>query len=160
MTRDELLALDDAALVRQCRVERHRASGPGGQHRNKVETAVRLTLLGHPDIAASGAECRSQKANLALALTRLRLETALALRSASAGPWKGDTKMNPANPRFPRLVAAVLDALAVENYELGGAALRLGFSVGQLRRLLAREPRISEAVNRERALRGLSMLRT
>ena len=37
----DYLALDDAALVAQCDVKIHRASGPGGQHRNKVSTAVR-----------------------------------------------------------------------------------------------------------------------
>ena len=35
--------LDDDDLLAQCRVETMRGSGPGGQHRNKVESAVRLT---------------------------------------------------------------------------------------------------------------------
>ena len=39
---EAFLRLDDHALSKQCRVERYRASGPGGQRRNKRETAVRL----------------------------------------------------------------------------------------------------------------------
>ena len=32
----------DAELLAECRVEARRDSGPGGQHRNKVESAIRL----------------------------------------------------------------------------------------------------------------------
>ncbi|MYJ01125.1 MAG: peptide chain release factor-like protein, partial [Chloroflexi bacterium] len=37
------LALPDEELLAQCRFERFRVSGPGGQHRNKTDSAVRLT---------------------------------------------------------------------------------------------------------------------
>jgi protein subunit release factor B len=41
-TRNAWLRASDAELLHQCREERYKSSGPGGQHRNKVETAVRL----------------------------------------------------------------------------------------------------------------------
>ena len=63
--------LDDDQLLGQCRVEFRRASGPGGQHRNKVESAVRLTHL-PSGIVAGASERRSQHDNRALALARLR----------------------------------------------------------------------------------------
>lgn len=160
MTRDELLALSNDELLRQCRVERHRASGPGGQHRNKVETAIRLTLLAHPGIVASGAECRSQKANRDVALARLRHTIAMNLRSEPVGPWTGDTKLNPSNPRYPVLIAALLDAMQAADYDLGAAAELLTLSVGQLRRLLGRDAHLFEHINRERQSRGMSPLRT
>ncbi|MCY2992774.1 MAG: peptide chain release factor-like protein [Planctomycetota bacterium] len=37
------LAIDQ--LLRECQIVRTRRSGPGGQHRNKVETAVVITHL-------------------------------------------------------------------------------------------------------------------
>lgn len=39
------LELTDEELVRQCKMNFTKSSGPGGQHRNKRETAVRLTHL-------------------------------------------------------------------------------------------------------------------
>jgi protein subunit release factor B len=63
--------LSDEALLAQCEVQAHRASGPGGQHRNKAETAVRLV---HPPsgVSAEGKDERSRSQNLRIALARLR----------------------------------------------------------------------------------------
>jgi ribosome-associated protein len=63
--------LDDKALLLQCEVQAHRASGPGGQHRNKAETAVRL--VHQPSgVTAEGKGERSRTQNLRIALMRLR----------------------------------------------------------------------------------------
>lgn len=63
--------LSDEALLAQCEVQVHRAGGPGGQHRNKVETAVRL-VHGPTGLAAEGKDQRSRTQNLRAALGRLR----------------------------------------------------------------------------------------
>jgi protein subunit release factor B len=58
-------------LLSECRVTFYRASGPGGQHRNKTETAVRLHHL-PSGITVTCADTRSQHRNRVLALARLR----------------------------------------------------------------------------------------
>ncbi len=58
------------ALERQVRVETFRASGPGGQHLHKTESAVRLT---HPPsgVVVTASDTRSQARNRELAFERL-----------------------------------------------------------------------------------------
>ena len=63
--------LSDEALLAQCEVQAHRASGPGGQHRNKAETAIRLVHL-PSGVTAEGKDERSRTQNLRIALVRLR----------------------------------------------------------------------------------------
>jgi len=58
------------ALARDCDIEFTRAGGPGGQHRNKVETAVRLTHR-PSGVVVLASERRSQTRNKELALERL-----------------------------------------------------------------------------------------
>ena len=61
----------DEELLRQCEVETFRSSGPGGQHVNKTESAVRLRHLPSGVVVTSQQE-RSQHRNKALCLLKLR----------------------------------------------------------------------------------------
>lgn len=63
-------ATDRRTLERNVRITFYRASGPGGQHRNKVETAVRIY---HPSsgITVRASDHRSQSRNRELAFERL-----------------------------------------------------------------------------------------
>ncbi len=63
---------DDAGLLAECDVETFRGSGPGGQHRNKTESAVRLRHR-PTGIVAQATERRSQSQNIGVALDRLRV---------------------------------------------------------------------------------------
>ena len=73
------------ALLKDVQFQPLRASGPGGQHRNKVETAIRATHL-PTGITVIATEHRSQYRNKKLALARL--QTRLNIRN---------------NPRKPRI---------------------------------------------------------
>src|SRR5438128_9236221 len=80
MGRATWTALTDEQLLRQCAVDTYRASGPGGQKRNKTSSAVRLR---HPPtgLIVIAEESRSQHENRAKALKRLRQALYLKLRN-------------------------------------------------------------------------------
>ncbi len=156
-------------LLQQCDVQRLRRSGPGGQRRNKVETAVRLRHR-PTGVEAEAAERRSQAENQAVAVRRLRLALALRVRSDRADQpvpsllWRsrlqhGRIRVNPAHPDFPSLLAEALDVLQQEQFETAAAADRLSCTTSQLVKFLKLEPKALALVNAERARRGLKPLK-
>jgi len=66
-----VLPESDEELLRECEVETFRASGPGGQHVNKTESAVRLRHLPSAVVVTSQQE-RSQHRNKTNCLKKLR----------------------------------------------------------------------------------------
>lgn len=159
-------ALPPDRLLADCDLRFTRRSGPGGQNRNKVETAVVLTHQPTGIVGQAG-ERRSQAENRAVALFRLRLNLAIEVRTNPVGPsplWESRLKgrkipVNPAHDDFPALVAEALDFLHAAGDDPTGAAASLGVSTSQFVRLLATEPRALAGLNARRESRGLHPLR-
>jgi hypothetical protein len=160
-------AIDPAQLLRACDVKRTRRSGPGGQNRNKVETAVVLRHL-PTGIEAEANERRSQSENLNKAVFRLRVSLALSVRTEQDGRipsplWQGRCRggrlaINPEHDDFPAILAEALDALELQSMDVKAAAEALGCSPSQLTKLLKAEPRALAQVNAHRLETGLSAL--
>src|SRR5437588_10132889 len=79
LARSQWTTLTDVQLLAQCEVDTYRASGPGGQKRNKASSAVRIRHLPSALIVIAE-ESRSQHANRVKALKRLRQAFYLKLR--------------------------------------------------------------------------------
>src|SRR4029077_7568011 len=77
--RSDWTPLTDAQLLAQCEVDTYRASGPGGQKRNKTSSAVRIRHL-PSSLIVIAEESRSQHENRVKALKRLRQAFWLQLR--------------------------------------------------------------------------------
>ena len=168
--RAAVLFLSDSQLLAQCDVHTYRASGPGGQNRNKVESAVRLVHV-PSGVTAVATESRSQLENRPLALRRLREALAIRLRSAveldnfappaqwTAAANAGRIRVNPRNPDYPILVATALDVLEACAGRLGDATRLLGLSTHHFVQFLADHPHVWQEANRIRAAHGARPLR-
>ena len=166
MTAVHPAALDDAALRAACDERRTKGCGPGGQHRNKVETKIVLVHRASGVTARAG-ERRSQAENRAMALRRLRLSLAVEVRRPAGPPsplWRsrvrgGRISCNPSHADFPALLAEAMDAIAGAAFDPPAAAAGLGCTPTQLVRFLGDHPPALVALNRARAARGLHPLR-
>ncbi len=156
MKRDDLLNLTLEELARLCRVESFRGVGPGGQKRNKTETAVRVTLESE-GLSAFDDQTRSQHQNKHHALRKLRLLIALNCRQVP-GPWTAPVP-SPNSPAWETWLGAAIDALEEKQYHLAEAAALLGCSTNQLAKNLGQRPAVWQFLNQQRQQRGLSPLR-
>ena len=156
MSRDEILLLSDDELLRLCRVDTFRGTGPGGQKRNKTESAVRVTHR-ESGISAFDDQTRSQHLNRIRALQKLRLELAVNMRQATQLWEKACPGLN--SRFYPCWLGAVFDALTATGFRLAEAATLLGSSTGKLSRNLSRDPFACQLVNQERQKRALTALR-
>src|SRR5215213_1797625 len=169
-------ALTDDQLLAQCEVDTYRASGPGGQKRNKTSSAVRLR---HPPsgLLVIAEESRSQHANKARALRRLRQALYLELRVplapeertaerlaahpeyAPARDGEGRLHLGAKDARFWPAVGVVLDVLAAVEGRLSDAAAALGTTTGNLGDFLETDEKVWQQANRLRSHFGHKPLR-
>ncbi|HEY0189784.1 MAG TPA: peptide chain release factor-like protein [Kofleriaceae bacterium] len=173
MSRADYLLATDEALVAQSEVDRYRASGPGGQHRNKTESAVRLR---HKPSGASaiGEDSRSQSENKLHAVRRLRAAIALDVREpvqlegyvasprlaamvkAGTAPLGAKTRLT---GEYWAAIAELLDLLVAGELEIAATAQRLGITTGALSKLLLHDEHVGRAVNDLRRARQMRPLR-
>jgi hypothetical protein len=162
--------LPEEKLLKQCDLEFGRTAGPGGQHRNKVETAV--SIKHRPTgVIGQATERRKQYENRCRALRRLRLKLAVQVRT-SVHParhrpselWESrrQGRQMPVNPKhkdYPALLAEGLDVVVARKFDVAGAAGVLGITMSQLAKLIRHEKHALALVNEGRTKRGLPALK-
>jgi hypothetical protein len=165
--RSALTSLTDAQLLTQCAVDTYRASGPGGQKRNKTSSAVRLRHR-PTGLIVIAEESRSQHQNKAKALRRLRRALYLEVRDpvaaehpefAPARGADGRVSLSAKDARFWPAAGVVLDVLTAAGGQLSTAAERLGLTTANLGQFLQTDPTLWQTANRVRVQCGLRPLR-
>lgn len=162
--------IPEEELLRDCAIEFGRVAGPGGQNRNKVETAV--YIVHRPtDVDTHATERRSQAQNRHVAIFRLRLKLAVRVRTWTnrdrhepSELWRSRRQgeklpVNPEHEHYPALLAEALDLIVARGYDIAGAAGLLGVTMSQLARLIRHQKHAFTMVNEGRERRGLPRLR-
>ncbi len=162
--------LDEAELLSQCDLTKGRSGGPGGQHRNKVETLVRLHHA-PSGVDAHAGERRSASENRAVAIFRLRLALATEVRTpVSSGEIRselwlkrctrdGKLPVNPGHADYPALLAEALNVIWNSGLDPKKAALRLCCSMSQLVKLIKDHPHALVRLNEARRAAALHTLK-
>jgi hypothetical protein len=166
------LLLSDRELLAECDLHTLRGSGPGGQKRNKTESAVRIRHK-PTGVTAVAEESRSQAENRRRALRRLREALALRVRArvplenfhppaelASSMDAAGRVHLNERDAAYAVVVATVLDVLDACQGRLRETAQRLDLPTNRLTRFLAEHPRLWQATNRIRTQHRHSPLKS
>lgn len=157
-------SLSDDELLKSCQLGRGRTSGPGGQHRNKVQTLVELTHA-PTGLDAHAGERRSAQENKRVAVRRLRTELAICARAPvplgeiGSDVWRsrvndGKIVCNHDHRDYPAMLAEALDVIHASGLDMKRSAVRLCCTRSQLIKLVAKEPRALAALNEVRAARG------
>jgi hypothetical protein len=156
-----------AQLLADCRIETTRRSGPGGQHRNKVETAVVVEHL-PSGLRGEASERRSQSRNREAAVQRLRVKLSFSIRHEPASEpsdlWRervagGRIAVSAEHEDYPALLAEALDVVHAHGCDVSLAASLLGVTASQLVKLLKTEHLALAQVNVQRQALGLPSLR-
>jgi hypothetical protein len=152
----------DERVLSDCRWEAFRASGPGGQKRNKTSSAIRLVHV-PTGVVAIANESRSQADNRTSALRRLRHRMTLKLRdevdaAAFVAPeWfealrpDGRLVVSRRSGDYLPVMGLVLDVLAATGWSVSHAARLLGLTTAKLSRFLQGDDKLFAHVNEMRA---------
>ena len=159
----------DQEILQDCRWDAFRASGPGGQKRNKTSSAVRVTHA-PTGVAVTAAEHRSQALNKLAALRRLRHRLALDVRepvdlpSFRPPPWfalhlsGGRLGLSPKSEMYLPVMGLVVDVLSAAGWSVSDAAHALSLTTGNLVQFLRDDEKLWAETNRRRGEAGLRPL--
>lgn len=168
MTRDHWLSLTDAQLLASCEEDYYRASGPGGQKRNKTESAVRLRHAPTGQIVVA-TESRSRQENRDRALKRMRESIALRVRQpitedtvpdvVATACSQGDIRIGIKSPAFLPVAAYVLDLMETHQGRLSDMVDPLGVVTAQIVKFLNAKETLWQEAQQIRQRHSLPLLK-
>lgn len=149
------LRMADSELLRKCHVDIFKATGRGGQKKNKTSNAVRLSL---GVLSTTESRSRSKAENISGALKKLRFAIAIdllpdgntespLLPPKELYPYLNQTELriNPKNAIFPVFMGFLLRYFQAHQGDWSKLAEVLGTSKSQVRKFIDRNSNLKRA---------------
>tara|TARA_Y100001970_G_scaffold250030_1_gene321252 strand:+ start:4648 stop:5205 length:558 start_codon:yes stop_codon:yes gene_type:complete len=167
-----LFLLNETELLNLCRVDNFLSSKPGGQHRDKKASSVRLTLF-NGDIVTTSSDSRSYQANQKYAVNRLKIEIICKYRSEISikkcinlfhleqyftDAWlvkNGRINIAANNKNYLIFAAIILDSLYIHEWNFRIVGKIFGVTTSHLVKFLSKEKKLFVFVNMERQKLGM-----
>ncbi|MBC8342456.1 MAG: hypothetical protein H8E61_00565 [Bacteroidetes bacterium] len=149
----------DIDLKKICRMDIFKATGHGGQKKNKTSNAIRLTL---EHLSVTYTASRSRLENISGAYKKLRMAMALDISEGyenrsqiqhypkvlSQYFQNGAININSNNPKFPLVIGRVVDLFIKHQGTYQSVAEALNISNSQLRKFITKNPFMIETINK------------
>jgi hypothetical protein len=156
-------------LLSECRMDTFRASGRGGQKKNKTSSAVRLTHK-RSELSVTATRSRSQHDNKMRAVRKLRM--LIALNTRLTAPEKSDLvwpesvqltngrlSVGSSNSSLAEVVAMVLDVIECHDGRISDAAKHMSVTSSSLVKFIHANHSVWEYVGQLRRKNSLSSLK-
>jgi len=171
-----LFLLSEKELLRQCKIDNFLSPKPGGQHRDKKASAVRITLF-DGEIIVTSSNSRSFQTNQKDALNKLKIEIVCKYRSNFSlkkciqlfqlEKYFNDTflvknnkiNLSSKNPNYLVVAGVVLDIFFIHNWQIQSVSKKLGVSSSHLVNFFSKEKKLLIFINSEREKLGMRSLK-
>ena len=154
----KFVSLGDEELMRKCRMDIFKATGKGGQKKNKTSNAIRLTL-NHLSVTATAS--RSRQENISKAVKKMRMEIALDLHEVEDNRSgleklpdglcsyirKGILRINEKNPLYAMFTGVILDIYMEYLGDVREIAEKLETSSSQIHRFISSHSSLLPKIN-------------
>ena len=155
----DFLRLTDNELIKHCRTDVFKATGKGGQKKNKTSNAIRLTLS---HLVVTESKSRSKAENIKKALKKLRIAIATDSRHNLVGsdntisppneilPYlhTSEIHINSRNPVFPIFLGYFFVSYIKYKGNWNSLGNELGFTTSQLRKFVGKQGTLKQTFDR------------
>ena len=159
----EFLKLPEEEALKKCREDSFCGSGPGGQHRNRVKTGIKLTHI-ESNLSGEASQFREGKRNRKEALRQLKLKMSFTIEISFKELEQIWNKLpiqriNANNPRYPIWVLCVIQLWRNSKFQTSELKQQDHWSVSSIIRQCARDSELWTWIQKERQLINLKPLK-
>ena len=156
----DYLDLDEQNFLKQCQFQAYKASGTGGQKRNKKASGIRIT---HTPTLITVAICQDRQQNInkiyACRLLRIKISTSINIDTIDES-WVFHNHINEKNWNFAPTLQKIFYKLKKHNFHIKETSKNINTTQNKLIKFLSKNKQVWQIFNQERINRNLKAIKT